>query len=197
VAVYTHVTSCHYSNGNGWDRTAVCSVCVEQESTNSGQGAISYWLPVGRKPGKYIRARFTTWNLPAYNCELYSIEIIWVAIKAPPCGCELRMSLGRPCSSSLFNPHPHTSWTPHINVSSIRLIVYNFEDCSRSRGHNKKINWMKTEFSRRMWCDKGIHTRPKCLWSNKQFSELVLMHFCGVLLLDVNTIATATHNDRQ
>jgi hypothetical protein len=29
-------------------------VCVEQTSTNADQGAITYWLPVGRELEKYV-----------------------------------------------------------------------------------------------------------------------------------------------
>jgi hypothetical protein len=28
--------------------------CIEQIPTNAEMGAISYWLPIGREPGKYL-----------------------------------------------------------------------------------------------------------------------------------------------
>jgi hypothetical protein len=156
-------------------------MCVVQASTNSGQGAISYWLPVGRKPGKFIGALWTTWSVlrhPPYHCELYPIELKWVPIKAPL--RELRMSLGCPCPSSVFNYYPHTSWTEYINVLNKRLTVDDFKNCCRWQ-KSKEINRMERESTHRRCYDK-VYMSWKFM-KQKQFSGTCV----GAFLLCVVT----------
>jgi hypothetical protein len=39
----------------------IFSICLAQTSTDTGQGAILWWLPLERQPGKCLSAPFTTW----------------------------------------------------------------------------------------------------------------------------------------
>jgi hypothetical protein len=81
---------------------------IGETSANTAQGAISYWIPIGREPA-FDRGSRHVLRLLLYHCELNVTEFIWVHSQQLSCDCELRMSFAYPCSSSMLVSAPYTS----------------------------------------------------------------------------------------
>jgi hypothetical protein len=97
-------------------------MCMNQTSTNTGQVMISYWLPIGREPGKYLQARFTTRTSPPALCviPLSSYGLRWKRRRViMNYACHLPVLVPRLCSLPLHTCLEHSTEANICVVGSV------------------------------------------------------------------------------